>query len=248
MSRKPNLATHFFVEPHQITGNNCSFSREESDHILKTFRLYIGDLIKATDGTGNLFDVKLSAYNNKTVTGEIVKTTRFANELNTEITIAFGLALQAKTDQIIEQCTQLGVRGFVPLTTKFSQVKLTDEKSDVKLSRWRKVAISAMKQSLRSLLPEISAPLEVDSLATTLKTYDLVLLGSLKGKSLDPLQLKNSSKILLITGPEQGFSRIEEDSLISAGAVSISLGDRRLRAELAPVVMTTMVLTHLGLN
>lgn len=247
MSRKPNLATHFYLEPDQIQDNHCTFSREESDHLLKTFRLAIGDVILATDGAGNLYDVHLTRQERGAVGGEIVKVSRLVNELDIQITVAFGLSLQAKTDQIIDQCTQLGVAGFVPLITEQSQLKLDEERAQTRLGRWRKVAISAMKQSLRTQLPWVNQPQDLGSLIKTLSQYDAVLLASLHGGKLErTLALTKTRRMLLLTGSEQGFSAAEEDALIQAGAVPISLGERRLRAELAPVVLTSLVLARLG--
>ena len=162
-----------------------------------------------------------------------------------EITVAFGLALQGKTDDIIEQCTQLGVRSFVPLLTANSQSRLDEEKTRSRIDRWRKVAISAVKQSLRSYLPTIGAPLDTNRLAGSIGEYDLALVGSLRGKRLEiDDRLVSAKRFLLITGPEAGFTFEEETTLISAGALPVLIGERRLRAELAPVVLTTLVLTR----
>src|SRR5690606_26957497 len=119
---------------------------------------------------------------------------------------------------------------------KNSPGKLTAEKTEVRLERWRKVAISSMKQSLRTVLPEVGAPRDVTELAGTIGSYDAAIVGSLKGRPLSrEVLLQSAKKILLLTGPEEGFSRIEEDTLIRASAVPVLLGERRLRAELAPV-------------
>lgn len=247
MSRKPNLATHFYLEPEQLNNDHCLFSREESDHILRTFRLGIGDLVRATDGAGNLYDVHLTECNGKIVGGSIVKASRLINELDIELTVGFGLALQAKTDQIIDQCTQLGVIGFIPLITEGSQLQLREERAQTRLERWRRVAISTMKQSLRTQLPWVNQPQDIDSLAKSIEKYDLAYYGSLLGGKLKyPESLAKARKLLLVTGPEQGFSESEEENLTKAGAIPISLGERRLRAELAPVVLTTLVLARSG--
>jgi 16S rRNA (uracil1498-N3)-methyltransferase len=247
VSQKLSQATHFYVEPKNVDANLVAFTREESDHILKTFRLYIGDLIKATDGLGNLYDVKLSGYYNRVVSGDVIKISRLINELQVSITIAFGQPLQSKADQIIDHCTQLGANRFIPIVTKNSPLKLTDEKSGKRGDRWKKVAISSIKQSLRSVLPEIDSPMSVDELIRKFSEYELVLLGAFKGTRLEKSEaISNAKSVMLITGPEAGFGRIEEETLIRAGATPISLGERRLRAELAPIVMATLFLSHSG--
>ena len=245
MSPKRSHVTHFFVEPDQIENNRCAFTREESDHIFRTLRLAPGDLIKVTDGIGNLYDVMLGVPGRVSTSAEIVKVSRWSNEIAIELTVAFGLTLQGKADDIIEQCTQLGVRAFVPLLTAKTLARLDEDKARTRIERWRKVAISAVKQSQRSYLPTIASPCDIRRLATSFGDYDLVLIGSLQGKRLEyDEQLAAAKSILLITGPEQGFTIEEETALTNAGAKPVLLGERRLRAELAPIVLATLVLTR----
>ncbi len=246
MSSKLSRITHFFVEPDQIENNRCAFTREESDHIFRTLRLAPGDLIKVTDGIGNLYDVMLGLSAGRVGTSaEIVKVSRWSNEIAVEMTVAFGLTLQGKADDIIEQCTQLGVRAFVPLLTVKSLTRLDEDKARTRVERWRKVAISAIKQSQRCYLPTIASPCDIRRLTTSYCDHDLVLIGSLQGRRLEyDEQLAAAKSILLITGPEQGFTLDEETTLIDAGAKPVLLGERRLRAELAPIVLATLVLTR----
>jgi 16S rRNA (uracil1498-N3)-methyltransferase len=246
VSSKRSHVTHFFVEPDQIENSRCSFTREESDHIFRTLRLAPGDLIKVTDGIGNLYDVMLDPWAGRVgSSAEIIKVSRWSNEIAVEVTVAFGLTMQGKADDIIEQCTQLGVRAFVPLLTDRTLARLDEDKARTRIERWRKVAISAVKQSQRSYLPTIAAPCDVRHLAASCGDYGLVLIGSLQGKRLEfDERLATAKSILLITGPEQGFTLEEETALTDAGAKQILLGERRLRAELAPIVLTTVVLTR----
>lgn len=241
VSSKLSNSTHFYFESDQLEGEICTFGREESDHILKAFRLYIGDMLLATDGCANLYSMQIAAYENKVVKARVVKVSRHINELPFEVTVGFGLPQQSKADQIFDQCTQLGVTAFLPIIAKNSPSKLTKEKSRERIERWRKVTISSMKQSLRTVLPAIAEPVEISEVSALFESYDLILLGSLKGILFRSEIAAGGKKILLLTGPEEGFSRIEEDSLTRAGAKPVLLGDRRLRAELAPVVLATLV-------
>jgi 16S rRNA (uracil1498-N3)-methyltransferase len=241
VSSKLSQSTHFYFEPDQLEGDTCQFGREESDHILKAFRLYIGDMLLATDGCGNLYSMQIAAYENKHVRARVVKVSRRINELPFELTVGFGVPQQSKADQIIDQCTQLGATAFLPILSKNSPGKLTREKSRERVERWRKVAISSMKQSLRSALPAIQEPADVEEAVATFGKFEAILIGSLKGAMFNPEITASSKRILLLTGPEEGFSRIEEDTFIRAGARPVLLGERRLRAELAPIVLATLV-------
>lgn len=235
-------STYFFCEPNHIAGELCTFGRDESDHILKVFRLYIGDKILATDGAGNLYEMELTAFENRLVTAKILSRQERVNELPFHLAVAFGLPTQSKADQIIDQCTQLGASEFITILSKNSPGKLTAERTTQRIERWRQVAISSIKQSLRTVLPLTRSPLSVEDCAQIIPDFDLTLIGSLKGKPFAPSIIPcDTKRILLITGPEEGFSRIEEDTLIRAGAQPVLLGPRRLRAELAPVALVAVV-------
>jgi 16S rRNA (uracil1498-N3)-methyltransferase len=245
VSRKSSNFTHFYIPSESIVGDQCRFSRDETNHILKSCRLYIGDTLHATDGKGHLYEIVLTSFDDRLVGGRIVKQTEKVNELDGNITLAFGLMPTSKTEQVIDQCTQLGVTSFMPLYTKHSLVALPEEKLATKVTRWQKVAISAMKQSLRTVTPTIESPKALAEFAKELRGFDFCLLASLKGRgSPDFGSLNKDHRVLLVTGPEEGFSRIEEENLIAAGAIPVSLGSRRLRAELAPVVLVSYFLAR----
>ena len=48
-------------------------------------------------------------------------------------------------------------------------------------------------------------------------------------------------KIILIVGPEGGFTNDEENALVEKGFVKASLGSNVLRAETAPLVALSMI-------
>jgi 16S rRNA (uracil1498-N3)-methyltransferase len=167
------------------------------------------------------------------------------NELDFEITVAFGLLTMHKTEDVIDQLTQLGVSRIQPLVCDKSVSRPTQDKIGAKVERWSRLALAAMKQSLRCRLPEITAPCGVGELIDQIAPYDLSLVGSLTGKPIPEINRPGSTgSLLLITGPEEGFTEREEKLLTAAGTELVSLGSRRLRAELAPVALTAAWLSR----
>jgi 16S rRNA (uracil1498-N3)-methyltransferase len=80
--------------------------------------------------------------------------------------------------------------------------------------------------------------------------FDVALMAAL---SKDALPLSRAldegasrRRVLLLVGPEGGFSESEIDRARSSGVQPITLGPRRLRAETAAVVFCAMVLFRLG--
>ncbi|MFH2055529.1 MAG: RsmE family RNA methyltransferase, partial [bacterium] len=146
----------------------------------------------------------------------------------------------------IDQCTQLGVACIQPLLSKMVSHAWKAGRGENKVERWRRVAIAALKQSCGTVLPELCAPVTLDTYRNQLKKYDLVLLATPVGNPMSSVSASGSPKsVLMLSGPEEGFTGREEAALIEAGALPISLGPRRLRAELAPIVMISSLLAQL---
>jgi 16S rRNA (uracil1498-N3)-methyltransferase len=106
-----------------------------------------------------------------------------------------------------------------------------------------------MKQSLRSVLPEIHDITPFDQLLPQIGNFDLCLIASLDKdakhvKECEQLKGK-SQKVLLIVGPEAGFTDEELTQAKALGAIPVSLGSRRLRTETAGIVFLCMGLGRL---
>lgn len=237
--------THFYLEPDNIKGDTCRFSREESNHLAKALRREEGSEVLATDGRGTIYTVRLAKIIDRRVQGRIVSAEPGLNELPFAVSFAFGMQTMGKNEQVIDQLTQLGVNEIIPLTCRRSAVTLSQSRVSGKLERWQRVAVAAMKQSLRAVLPGIREPQSATQLLEILPGYDLVFIGSLgAGGKSGSVDIQSGMRILLISGPEEGLSEDEETALISAGARPVRLGARRLRAELAPIVLMTALVAR----
>jgi 16S rRNA (uracil1498-N3)-methyltransferase len=154
-------------------------------------------------------------------------------------------------DFLVEKATEIGVSSIIPIVTQRNLVKVggaSREKS--KIERWRRVAVAAMKQSLRTVLPEIHDVTPFDQLLPQIGNFDLCLIASLEkdAKNVrDCEQLKTKpDRVLLIVGPEAGFTDEELSKAKSQGAIPISLGTRRLRTETAGLVFLSLALHQLA--
>jgi len=58
--------------------------------------------------------------------------------------------------------------------------------------------------------------------------------------------LRDGKHIALIVGPDGGFQPDEAENIINAGASSVTLGRRILRAETASIIFCALVLNGLG--
>jgi len=242
-------ATNFIVDTKTINNNSLSLSETESHHLLKVFRAKQGDIFHAIDGSGKKYRAVINTISSKKVTADIISTVRLENEPLVKLSLAVGISRPAKIDYIVEKGTEIGVNRFYFFT---SEKTLIEDKLDSpairKISRWNKLAQSAAKQSLRTVIPEILPPVHLDRILALAGDYQLALIADMNTapSSISDLMADSPREILLLIGPESGLSESEISRAINAGFKAIKLGPRRLRVETAAVVSAALVMSTAG--
>jgi len=247
------MITYFYVEPKNVDKNFLKIEGEEAKHICQVLRKGEGEVIEAVDGEGIKYQVLITNTGRDWVQGKILTQIRKENEPLTHLTLAQGLIKGVRMDFLVEKITEIGVSSIIPLITEKSVLKLEKDKREItRLNRWKRIAISGMKQSLRSKLPDIQKPILFQELLAKIKEYDLALIACQTKRSIHLRRIKEIieakkrlKKILLLVGPESGFSQEELDLALKSGVIPVSLGPRRLRSETAGIVFSSLVLYEL---
>jgi len=245
------MITHFYATPEKIGKKSLIIEGEEAKHILVVLRYGVGDVIDVVDGCGTKYRIRIEKAAPGFLEGKILSKVHQENEPFCHITLAQALCRKERMDFLIEKATEIGVSSIIPILTERSLIKLRGISSPKKkIERWRRVAIASMKQSLRTVLPEIQDIIEFEQLLSKVGNYDLRLIASLDedSKSIKECeQLKRGvKKILLMVGPEAGFTEEELAQAKARGAIPITLGARRLRTETAGVIFVSLVMHRLG--
>jgi 16S rRNA (uracil1498-N3)-methyltransferase len=161
-----------------------------------------------------------------------------------EITLACAVLARQRMIFVVQKATELGVTRIVPLLTECSVPAhgLEHEKAHA----WPGQIIRAAKQCRRSSLPELQPPIALDAFlaSKTVTEAELCLcLDNVRGQA--PAAAGNPRRILLLVGPEGGFSEAERKTLEDKARPWI-LGGRVLRAETAVIVGLTAVQLRWG--
>lgn len=217
----------------------------EARHISSVLRLTKGALVRLTDGRGTAHICEIGDVGGKKVTCRVIKTVRGGGEPRLSLSLAVGLSTGAKFDTVIEKGTEVGVSRFVPLLTEKAKVKPVDKGAMTrKLNRWRRIAEAAVKQSGRSVIPEIDEPVSFDDYIASCDPAGTVIFHPAdRADSLTEITGSATGDSLhLVIGPESGFSPGEMEMAAKRGIRAISLGDRVLRTETAGVVLAALVI------
>ena len=215
-------------------------------HHLRVRRISEGEVIPIFDGQGQIASATIISLGNKT--GELTITAvkqDIQSELPYAITLAQGLAGGDKMDWVIEKAVETGASRIAPLQCERSVIKLTRnsdaDRAQKRLIHWRAITQAACEQCERAVLPLVEP---IQSIADYLhKASDVNVNGALKllfctgdhsslANTIAPLPAQD---VILLIGPEGGFTPEEIELAIKAGFQAVSLGKRILRTETAGI-------------
>jgi 16S rRNA (uracil1498-N3)-methyltransferase len=247
----------FFISPEQVAGPMITVSGEDVRHIGAVLRMKTGDELLLCDGKGTEYSVKISHVDRSGIKAEIVSKTR-REIAYPRVTLGQGLPKSDRMDWIAQKATELGVATIAPLVTERTIVKVKDEEKRV--SRWQKICREAAMQSSRPDIPNVEAiQMFPDFLRTPpapsvcecsrerranaeLQTLKLLLWEEGTKPIKDILRGSQGIKhIIVLVGPEGGFSPAEAALATSRGFHPVSLGPNILRTETAAIAVLSMI-------
>jgi 16S rRNA (uracil1498-N3)-methyltransferase len=159
-------------------------------------------------------------------------------ESTVEITLACAVLARQRMIFVVQKATELGVARIVPLLTEHA-VPLHGLEHE-KAHAWPGQVIRAARQCRRSSLPDLLAPMPFDVfLASSAAGADLSLFLDDRSQGA-PAPTGAPGRIILLAGPEGGFSDAEREKL-KGRAFPWVLGGRVLRAETAVLAGLTAV-------
>src|SRR5688572_24331568 len=142
-----------------------TLTSDEARHLREVLRLKPGDEVQVFDGAGKEFRAVVSQARRESAELEILDEIAPARtESPLQLTLAVALLKGEKFDLVVQKGTELGVNRFIPLTTRFADIRLRDEADAAKrVTRWQRIALEAAKQCGRAVVPEIDIPTSVES-------------------------------------------------------------------------------------
>jgi 16S rRNA (uracil1498-N3)-methyltransferase len=235
----------FFLPKERIQDQCGTIIGEELAHLRRVLRLGPGDQLTVFDDTGWEHEAIIRSFSADRGDVDILRSYRPERESSLQITLALGLTKGEKMDFVIEKATELGVQTLVPFISSYTVPKLNDRKIETRSERWQRIALSASKQSGRTLVPKVLTICEFRELVRQPWTDILKILcwereGHLTLKQLYETD-RNVRAILLVIGPEGGFSSEEADKARQTGFKSVQLGRRILRSETAALAALSVV-------
>ena len=205
----------------------------DSKHLSKSLRKKMGDIIRITNGNGLEINGKIIRL------GKNIKVSVTNKKQHKKADISIHVAMSplknpSRFEWFVEKSTEIGISEITPIITKFS------EKRKINIDRLNKIVISSMKQSNQFYLPKVNLITSFDDFLKLNKDYKLI--AHLKNNnSFNKKSIANKDQIVIMIGPEGGFSEEEILKASKEKVKEISFGKNRLRSETAGVFAVSII-------
>ena len=234
----------FYVNKELQINQFCIIDGIEHNHIKNVMRMSIGDNLILVCGDEYDYFCEIVAMSKGDTKVKVIS--RECNKYNSliDITVFQAMTKADNMSLIIQKLTELGVKTFVPFESEF----ITSKDKYGKVSKLQEISNQSIKQCKRSIPMSVMDTIKFDKLVDCIKDYDIVIFANEceRNEKLYNLGLDKSKKIALIIGSEGGFSANEIERLTTAGAKSITMGKRILRAETASIALASVVMFMVG--
>lgn len=244
----------FFIHSKQISGHGLQITDSLARHIGGALRHRVGDQIFVVDEQRVGYVVELVEVKPNRIVGKILEEKKQPPVSPLNITLGQAILKAKKMDWILQKATELGVSGIIPLTTERTVVEPRPERADTQHRRWQEILKEAAQQTGRWEVPELNFPADFFSFVKNASHYDLALMPwegeNQKGTKQALREASHSNphlhNILILIGPEGGFSDQEAALAREHRIIPVTLGWRILRAETACLATLTMLQYELG--
>lgn len=226
------MQQYFCDEPLQV-GQIYKFTKEQAHHAGTVLRLD-HEKVRLVYNEKGYF---ATCYQeNKKVFAMVNEEDKRVNELPCHITLAIALIRREKFEWILQKACELGVHTILPFESSRCVVHARKEKADRQKERWNSILQSAAEQCKRNHIPKIQDIISFSQLQNYEADLKMCAYENAYGNSLSVSELYNGEKnVLVVIGPEGGFSEEEIEQLVQSDYSSCTLGSRILRAETAAV-------------
>lgn len=217
------------IEPHHT---EFMLSEDESKHAVRVLRLQAGNSIYLVDGVGGWYTAEILDPHPKRTTLSIKHVELSYEKPVYDLHVAIAPTKNMdRLEWFLEKATEIGIQEITPI------ISARSERKEVKLERLNKVAVAAMKQSLKAYLPKVNPAISLPKFFEQIheEEYTAKAIAHCAEGQKQYLQdiCGPQGRYLILIGPEGDFSEKEIEQALSLGYKPVSLGDNRLRTETA---------------
>jgi 16S rRNA (uracil1498-N3)-methyltransferase len=232
----------FLLDP-LPSGDVIVLDGDEGWHAVRVKRLRPGETVLIGDGRGMLAGCVVEALGADRLTARVIDR-RVVAAPDPRVVVVQALPKGERAELAVELLTELGADEIVPWAAARSVVRWSAERAAKALTRWRRVATEAAKQSRRAWVPIVAELASTPEVASRAKGALVLHEGA--AVALTAATLPESCDIILVVGPEGGIAADELAAFSAAGAVAVRLGEPVLRTSTAGAAALAAVSVRIG--
>jgi 16S rRNA (uracil1498-N3)-methyltransferase len=230
---------------HQYTNQTITLTPEQQHYLTRVLRLRDGDRFIAICAQEPW---QLAELKNAQTQAQCLEPLSIQTELEQPITLCAALPKGQGFDEVVRAVTELGITTLVPILS----ARTVANPSNHKVERWRRIATEAAEQSCRQIVPEIYEPLPFEQLWSLVQSDRfapqqrfICVTDDTAPNLLDALTTLPQMGILIMVGPEGGWTPAEQAGSIAQDFSPVSLGRRILRAITASIAVVSVLATRI---
>lgn len=232
-------------------GAHISLTGDEAHHAANVARAKISDEVMVGDGAGTIATCRVTGISAGNVE-LLVQSLLHRSVQVPRLHVIQALTKGDRAERAIEACTEIGVDEITPYQAVRSVSRWNAEKAAKNQARWQKIVREASKQSIRSSVPVVSplqTPATLSEILTASSERSVLVLDPLAETALSAVpaaKLRQCLEVVVVSGPEGGFTPEEFELFERSGATRLQLGETVLRASTAPVAALSIINVMLG--
>jgi len=231
------------TQPLQV-GDTVELDDNALRHSIQVLRLKPDDQLVLFNGDGHDYQARLISVTKKQARAHIEQSSVVINESPLYTHLALGIAKGERMDYAIQKAVELGINRLTPLQTQRCVVQLDDKRAQKRQQHWQGIIQGACEQSGRARLPQFDPVISYAAFLEQPLDGQHLILDPRNNQHLS--QLSAPERLILMIGPEGGFTPEERDQAYRHQAQGVQLGPRILRTETAVVAGLTAAQTLWG--
>ena len=228
-----------------LLADNIEITGSDAHHLMHVMRAKAGQEVTVVDDAGCVARMEMTAFREDAVTLTLKERLAADTESPLKLVLAQCLLKADKMDYVVQKAVELGVTEIIPVKSHNCVVRYDAKKAAARQQRWQKIAEEAAKQCGRTALTSVTPIKDLsDLLKDNSRAEDTEIIFCYENEDENTvkscLRAAQGKRLILLVGPEGGFTLDEAQEVQESGGRAVTLGPRILRAETAAVAAVTV--------
>lgn len=232
--------TRVFAEPQSIMEGIAHLDESQAGHLTRVLRKSAGDPVGVLDGAGSGWIARLESCSKKSASARLLRAVPNPDLALRRVETVIGPLKGDRMDLVLQKCAEIGVCRFhiVPFERGVARVRADEAKQ----ARYRAILRAAARQCGAFTIPDVRIWDDIEAFFPSALPALRYIAWEEEAAVPAAEIVEGSEPCVLATGPEGGLSAAEAALWVRSGFQTVSLGQRVLRAETAPIVMAGLAL------